>query len=235
MKKTIPHLPTHHNLQAWDTADRPREKFAQQGANTLSKAELLAILVGSGSREENVVELMQRILNDNENSLSLVGKLSVAQLCRYKGIGSAKAITILAACELGHRRASEVHVRQRFDCAETIFRFYHPRLADKAEEEVHLLCLNQHLGLIRSVFIGRGGLTSTSVDVRVILREALVNNALHLVLCHNHPSGNPKPSLADDKVTAQLHKACELMQLKLIDHIIVADASYYSYADEGKL
>lgn len=215
--------------------DRPREKFELKGGASLSKAELLAILIGSGNADENAVQLMQRVLTDCHDSLRQVGQLSVEELCRYKGIGPAKAITILAACELSARRLSEAHNVVRVTQASDIFRYFHPILRDLPHEESHLLMLNQRLQVIGSQLIGRGGITGTVVDVRLILKKALLANATHIALCHNHPSGQLRPSQEDDKLTSELKRASDLMRITLIDHLIVTDEGYYSYQEEGKL
>lgn len=228
-------LPRKKAICEWDESDRPREKFMVEGSHELRPAELLAILVGSGNAEEDAVTLMQRILDDNKGSLKRVGQLSIPELCRYKGIGPAKAVTILAACELGVRRAMEGVDTERIDTPEKIYHYFYPKLRNLNVEEAHILLLNQRLGLIRSVMIGRGGLDRTMVDVRIVLREAIMGNAPHIALCHNHPSGDCTPSVADNKLTSDLKKACDTVGIKLIDHIVFADGNYYSYCDEGKM
>lgn len=219
----------------WNEADRPREKFEALGANTLSKAELLAILIGSGTPEQSAVELMRHILRDYDDSLVRLGRTSIAELCRYKGVGPAKAITILAACELGRRRESEGVERETMDNAAAIYRYFRQHLTDTSVEEAHALLLDNRLRLIRSVLIARGGLNQTLVDVRVLLREALIHSAVHVVFCHNHPSGCVQPSREDDLLTQRLRTACEAVSLRLIDHLVFADTGYYSYAEAGKL
>ena len=224
------------NINQWDPQDRPREKMMLHGVASLSNAELLAILIGSGNTEESAVELMRKVLNDNENKLSLLGRRSVEELCNYKGIGPAKAITILAASELGRRRKDEpVEERLQIRSSEDIYRFFHPKMCDLAVEECWVLLLNQAAKIIQEVRISQGGLASTQVDVRCILREALLKRATSLILCHNHPSGNIRPSGDDDRLTNALFQAAKTINIRMLDHVIVTDGNYYSYADEGRI
>lgn len=215
--------------------DRPREKFAAQGAVGLSTSELLAILIGSGSNDENAVTLMQRIMTNCNNSLATLGRMTIGELCQYKGIGEAKAVTILAACELANRRMGERTETVRIKSAVDIYHYYQHRLQDLSHEESHVLLLNQHLRVINSKLISRGGITGTVVDVRMVLKEALLANATNIALCHNHPSGNTKASNDDDQLTENVNKAAGLMNIKLIDHVIVSYNGYYSYQEQGKL
>ena len=215
--------------------DRPREKFEAQGPTQLTTSELLAILIGSGNTDENAVSLMQRILNDCGGSLTTLERKTIAELCQYKGVGPAKAITILAACEIGVRRGGETCQRTQVTSAEDIYDYFRPKMQDLAHEESHLLLLNQRLSIINSRLISRGGITGTVVDIRMILKEALMANATNIALAHNHPSGNLKPSREDDHLTERLKKAAQTMDIKLIDHVIVTDKGYYSYNDEGRI
>lgn len=224
------------SINQWDEEDRPREKLAANGAETLSNAELLAILIGSGNAEESAVDLMRRILNGCGNNLNTLGKKGIEELCEYKGIGPAKAITIMAACEFGRRRAAEPQEeRPKVRSSKDIYNYFLPKMKDLPYEEGHVLLLNNQLTIIGSRLIGRGGLTAATVDLRIVLREALLSRATHIALCHNHPSGNPHPSREDDRLTENLRKGCEAIQVKLIDHVVVADGNYYSYADEGRI
>ena len=224
------------NITDLSLDDRPREKFAAHGAATLSKAELLAILIGSGNTEENAVQLMQRIMNDCQGSLATLGNMGIDSLCRYKGMGPAKAISVLAACELGRRRMAEgMELRPQLTSSADIFAYMTPRLKGTPVEECHAILLNNHLRVVGCKLISRGGITGTVVDVRLVLREALLCNATHLALCHNHPSGNPRPSGEDDRLTQKLKAAAATMDLRLIDHIILTDEAYCSYQDEGRL
>ena len=223
------------SINRWAEEDRPREKMMSKGAQALTNAELLAILIGSGSGDDSAVSLMQKVLASYGDSLDRVGRLSVEELCHFKGIGPAKAITILAACELGRRRAVEQPERRQVRSAKQVYDYFYPMMRDLPVEEVHVLLLNQSAVVIDSVRIGMGGLTETVVDVRVILREALLKRATALILCHNHPSGNLRPSTHDDRLTRQVQEAAKLLNLNLADHVIFTDNGYYSYADEGRL
>jgi DNA repair protein RadC len=222
-------------INRWAEEDRPREKMISKGAQALTNAELLAILIGSGNDEDSAVGLMQKVLAAYNNSVDRVGRLSVDELCRFKGIGPAKAVTILAACELGRRRAVEHPERRQIRSAAQVYDYFYTLMRDLPVEECHVLLLNQSSAVIDSVRIGMGGLTETVVDVRLILREALLKRATSLILCHNHPSGNLRPSTHDDHLTRQVREAARLLNIALIDHIIFTDGGYYSYADEGKL
>lgn len=224
------------NINQWAKEDRPREKMMLHGASALSNAELLAILIGSGSPEETAVELMRKVLNDYHNNLNDLGKASVDELCRYKGIGSAKAITILAASELGKRRKEEaVRERKEIRHSRDVYECFYPLMCDLPTEECWLLLLNQSSKIIDSVKISSGGLSATAVDVRCVLREAIVKRASAIALCHNHPSGNPRPSKDDDRLTESLCKAAEWMNIRVVDHVVLTDGQYYSYADEGRI
>ena len=223
------------NINQWAREDRPREKMADLGTEALSNAELLAILIGSGSPDESAVELMKRILADCNNNLNTLGKKGIIELCKYKGIGEAKAITILAACELGKRRQAETpEERPDLSTATKIYRHMHHLMQDLDVEEFWVLLLNQHYRLIKKVRISHGGITETAVDIRIIIREAVLANATILAVCHNHPSGNLTPSRADDELTKSIQKACELMRIHFMDHVIVTDGQYYSYHELGK-
>ena len=223
------------NINQWAREDRPREKMADLGTEALSNAELLAILIGSGSPDESAVELMKRILADCNNNLNTLGKKGIIELCKYKGIGEAKAITILAACELGKRRQAETpEERPDLGTATKIYRHMHHLMQDLDVEEFWVLLLNQHYRLIKKVRISHGGITETAVDIRIIIREAVLANATILAVCHNHPSGNLTPSRADDELTKSIQKACEVMRIHFMDHVIVTDGQYYSYHELGK-
>jgi DNA repair protein RadC len=223
------------NIKQWAEEDRPREKMAAQGAETLSNAELLAILIGSGSPNESAVELMKRVLNDCNNNLNTLGKMTIRDLCTYKGIGEAKAITILAACELGKRRQQESpEERPKLETATKIYNEMHPQMQDLDVEEFWALLLNQNYRLIKKVRISHGGITETSVDVRIILREAILANTTILAVCHNHPSGNLSPSRQDEELTKSILRACEVMRIHMMDHVIITDGQYYSFHEQGK-
>ena len=223
-------------ITQWAEEDRPREKMMMHGASALSNAELLAILIGSGSAEESAVELMRKILNDYHNNLNELGKASIDELCRYKGIGLAKAISILAASELGKRRKEEsVKERIAILSSKDVYECFYPMMCDLSTEECWVLLLNQASKIIEKTKISAGGLSATAVDVRCILREALLKRASAIVLCHNHPSGNIRPSKEDDLLTRHVAQASECMDIRLVDHIILTDGAFYSYADEGRI
>lgn len=224
------------NINQWAEEDRPREKLMQLGAEALSNAELLAILVGSGSTEESAVDLMKRVLNDCNNNLNTLGKMSIRELCQYKGVGEAKAISILAACELGKRRQVEkAEERPDVGTATLIYNHMHPQMQDLDVEEFWLLLMNQNHRLIKKLRIAHGGITEVSVDIRIIMREAVLANATILAVCHNHPSGSLRPSQMDNDLTANIQKACNVMRIKFLDHVIVTDGSYYSYHEAGRV
>jgi DNA repair protein RadC len=224
------------SISLWAEEDRPREKMVMHGSEALSDAELLAILIGSGSTKESAVDLMKRLLNDCGNNLNTLGKKSIHELCQYNGIGEAKAITILSACELGKRRQLEkVQERKRIDSANAIYDYMHPLMQDLATEEAWILLMNQNYRLIKTVRISRGGISETAVDIRIILKEALLCNATVVALCHNHPSNNPSPSRDDDRLTERVKKACDIMRIYLLDHLVVTDGAYYSYHEQGRL
>lgn len=223
-------------ITQWAEEDRPREKMMMHGASALSNAELLAILIGSGNAEESAVELMRKVLNDYHNNLNELGKASIDDLCRYKGIGSAKAISILAASELGKRRKEEaVKERVTILSSKDVYDCFYPLMCDLPTEEFWVLMLNQATKIIDKVKISAGGLSATAVDVRCILREALIKRASAIVLCHNHPSGNIRPSKEDDLLTRHVAQASECMDIRLVDHIILTDGAFYSYSDEGRI
>jgi DNA repair protein RadC len=223
------------NINQWAEEDRPREKMEAQGAESLTNAELLAILIGSGSTKESAVELMKRLLSDCKNNLNTLGKMTIHELCQYNGIGKAKAISILAACELGKRRQMENPAeRPDLGTATRIYNHMHPIMQDLDVEEFWILLLNQHYRLIKKVRISHGGITETAVDIRIIIREAVMVNCTILAVCHNHPSGNLSPSRQDEELTKSIKRACELMHIYFLDHIIVTDGLYYSFHEQGK-
>lgn len=223
------------NINQWAEEDRPREKLMRLGAAALTDAELLAILVGSGSPKEDAVSLMKRILADCNNNLNTLGKRTIHDLCLYNGIGEAKAITILAACELGKRRQMELpEERPDLGTATRIYNHMHPVMQDLDTEEFWLLLMNQNYRLIKKLRISHGGITEVSVDVRIIIKEALLANATILAVCHNHPSGSLHPSRHDDAITTSIQQACNLMRIHFLDHIIITDGAYYSYHEQGR-
>lgn len=222
------------NINQWAEEDRPREKMMKKGADALSEAELLAILIGSGNREETAVELMRRILSTCDNNLNELARWSVSDYARFKGMGPAKSITIMAALELGKRRKlQEAKERTLVNCSRSIFELFHPLLCDLPQEEFWILLLNQACKVIDKVRISTGGIDGTYADVRSMLREALLQRATQLVLIHNHPSGNCNPSQSDRQLTQHVQQAARTMNIRLTDHVIIADDKFYSFADEG--
>jgi DNA repair protein RadC len=228
--------PLRLTINEWAEEDRPREKLVRLGAEVLSNAELLAILIGSGSTKESAVDLMKRMLVDCNNNLNTLGKKSIHELTAYNGIGEAKAITIMAACELGKRRQlAKAEERQDLGSATAIYNYMHPRMQDLDVEEAWILLMNQNYKLIKALRISHGGITETAVDVRIIMREALLANATIVALCHNHPSNNTTPSANDDRLTQRVKKACEVMRLFFLDHVIITDGQYFSYHEQGRM
>ena len=222
-------------IAQWAEEDKPREKLEALGAGALSKAELLAILIGSGTPDEDAVSLMKRILADVGDNLYELGKLSIADLQRYKGIGPAKAITIKAACELGKRRSEEkARERKKIDSAQAAVDLLKENLRDLPHEECHAILLDISLKLIDTVLIAKGTTDSSLVDIRIVLREAILRKTSRIILVHNHPSGNLTPSRQDDQLTQRLKLAAEHIQIPLVDHIIISSEGYYSYSEEGK-
>ena len=224
------------NINQWAEEDRPREKMMALGAQGLSDAELLAILIGSGNTEESAVDLMKHVLADCNNNLNTLGKMTIHDLMQYNGIGEAKAITILAACELGKRRQLEKpEERPDLGTATKIYNHMHPVLQDCDVEEFWILLMNQNHRLIKKLRISHGGITEVSVDIRIIMREAVLANATILAVCHNHPSGNLRPSEQDNQLTYALQQACNLMRIQLMDHVILTDGAYFSYHETGRI
>ena len=222
------------SIKDWAIEDRPREKLIAKGLQSLSDAELIAILIGSGNREETAVELSKRILKSAGNNLNTLGKLNLNDLQKFKGIGDAKAITIVAALELGRRRKlSEIIEKKIVRSSKDIFEFFHPILADLPHEEFWVVFLNQSNKIIDKYRVSQGGIAGTVIDVRLIMKAAIEKLASGIILCHNHPSGNLKPSKSDIDITKKLRDAGEIMEIKVLDHIIVTDESYFSFADEG--
>lgn len=224
------------NINQWAEEDRPREKMMQKGAEALTDAELLAILIGSGNTEESAVALMQRVLADCGNDLNQLGKWEVRDFARFKGLGPAKSISIMAALELGKRRKLREHrERTAIRSSKDIYELFHPLLCDLPYEEFWVLLLNQAMKVIDQVRISRGSIDQTTADVRIILREALLKRATQIALAHNHPSGNVLPSNEDKRLTQQVKQSAALMNIRLIDHLVVTDGNYYSFNDEGLL
>ncbi len=222
-------------IKDWAVEDRPREKLLKKGVQNLSDAEIIAILIGSGSRNESAVELSKKILKSANNNLNELGKLNISDLTKMKGIGEAKAITIIAALELGRRRkVSEIITKKKITQSNDIFELFQPILGDLPHEEFWILLLNRSNRIIEKVKISQGGVSGTVIDTKLILKQAIEKLASSIILCHNHPSGNRNPSNADDAITEKLRNGASLLDIQVLDHIIVADVNYFSYADEGK-
>lgn len=223
-------------IKSWAEEDRPREKLGLQGRRSLSDAELIAILIGSGSRLESAVELSKRILHFCSNDLNGLAKLSIPELCNFKGIGEAKAISIVAALELGRRRKEiETIDSPKITSSKDIFNLLSPYFIDLLHEEFWIILLNRANKVVHKILISKGGQAGTIADPKIIFKAALINNAAFMILAHNHPSGNLKPSQADIELTKKIKSAGIMLDLLVLDHVIFADQAYFSFADEGLL
>lgn len=224
---------THFPITNWSEDDRPREKLMLKGKSALSDAELIAILIGSGSRNESAVDLSKRILASADN-LNVLGKMSISQLMNFKGIGEAKAITIISALELGRRRRAEDAVELvKITSSKRVFEIMQPIIGELPHEEFWVLFLNNSNKVISKSQLSKGGMTGTIVDVRLVFKLALESGATALILCHNHPSGNLQPSDADRKITKKIKLAGDSLDVKVLDHLIITETKYYSFVDEG--
>jgi DNA repair protein RadC len=221
-------------INQWAEDDRPREKFILKGKSALSDSELLAILIGSGSRNESAVQLCQRILASSNNNLTQLGKLTIKQLTDFKGIGEAKAISIAAALELGRRRRlDEGFELDKVTSSKSVFEIMHPIIGDLMHEEFWVLYLNNSNKIVHKAQISKGGMAATIVDVRIVFKIALENNAMSIILVHNHPSGKLMASEPDIQITKKIKLAGQHLEVKVFDHIIITDKGYYSFNDEG--
>ncbi len=223
-----------YSIKQWSKDERPREKLLAQGADSLSDSELLAILIRNGTRHKTALDLGREMLGLSKNNLGALGRLSVRELMKIKGIGEAKAIAIAAALELGRRRQSvlpldKILVQSSADVAG----FLQAKLQDEQREVFAVLFLNRANKVNHFEIISEGGITGTVADPRVILKKALEESAVNLILCHNHPSGSLKPSRADEQLTSKIRDAAKLLDIQVLDHIIVSDRGYFSFADEG--
>ncbi|MCK0160652.1 RadC family protein [Allomuricauda sp. F6463D] len=224
------------SIKNWADDDRPREKLVQKGSYVLSDAELIAILIGSGSREESAVELSKRILASVNHNLNELGNLSVNQLMRFKGIGEAKAVTIAAALEMGRRRRMEDTSKiTKIKSSHDVFELLYPLIGELQHEEFWIVYLNNSNKVVHKAQLSKGGITGTLVDVRLVLKQALELGAVGIILAHNHPSGTLKPSTADRQITNKLKIAAEALDIKILDHLILARHQYISFADKGIL
>jgi len=225
-----------HSIKEWSVNDRPREKFISKGKEALSDSELLAILIRSGTRDRSALAVSQEILQLSENNLSALAKMHLQDLMKVKGIGSTKAVTIMTALELGRRRRlSEAVNRVKISTSNDAYDLIAPLLEDLTTEQFWVIYLNNANKVLCKEQISAGGMTATIVDIRLILKRALELNSTALVLCHNHPSGTLEPSKADVDVTNKMKKAASYMDIQVLDHLIVSDIAYFSFADQGRL
>jgi len=232
----MPDKPNSFSIKSWSQDDRPREKLRDQGPRILSKAELIAILIGSGNKEESAVDLSKRILASANHNLNALGKMSIAQLMEFKGIGEAKAITIAAALELGRRRREDIDLApKKIQSSKTVFEIMEPLIGELPHEEFWIIYLNNSNKILKKVQLSKGGMTGTLVDTRLVMKQALDTGATAIILSHNHPSGTLKPSQADLSITKKLKEAGALLDIKVLDHLIITQNAYLSFADEGLL
>ena len=224
------------SIKNWSQGDQPREKLRDKGKAVLSDAELVAILIGSGNREESAVALCKRVLASVDNNLSELGKLSIKQLMQFKGIGEAKAITIAAALELGRRRrGEEALIKKKITSSVSVFELMQPIIGELPHEEFWIVYLNNSNKVIQKNQLSKGGITGTLVDVRLALKNALEVGATGIILAHNHPSGTLKPREADKQLTKKLKTAGDSLDIKVLDHLIITEKAYFSFADENLL
>lgn len=230
------HNPSRKTIKEWSEDDRPREKLIAKGKESLSDAELIAILIGSGNKDESAVDLAKKLLSEVRNSLIELSRLTVNDLMKFKGIGFAKAISIVAALELGNRRrGAEILEKKTISCSKDAFELLRMHIGDKNYEEFVIVLLNQANKIIRTIPISEGGITGTVVDPKKVFKHAIENNATSIILGHNHPSGNIQPSENDRKLTRKLSEAGSLLEIRVLDHIIVGEENYYSFADNGEI
>ena len=224
------------SIKNWHINDRPREKLVNKGKDVLSEAELLAIVIGSGSKEESAVELAKKMLQSVDNNLTSLARLSINQLTQFKGIGEAKAVAISSCLELGRRYRSErVIDKIKIESSNAAFSILEPIIGPLSHEEFWVLYLNNSHKVIKSVQLSKGGITGTLVDIRLVLKAALELGATAIILAHNHPSGTLKPSKSDKDLTTKLRIACESIDIKVLDHLIIAEKAYFSFADQQLL
>jgi DNA repair protein RadC len=225
-----------YSIKQWSKDDRPREKLLEKGAENLSNSELLAILIHNGTREKTAVDVAKDVLKLGKDSLTELGKLSIKELMKIKGIGEAKAITIAAALELGRRRQAATSLSKHVvNSSNDIAHYLKAKLKDYRHEVFAVMFLNRANKVNHFEIVSEGGITGTVADPRVILRKALEQDAVNIILCHNHPSSSLKPSKADEQLTAKIKEAARFLDIVVLDHIIVSEDGYYSFADEGIL
>jgi len=223
-------------IKQWAEADRPREKMLLLGKQNLSDAELLAIILGSGSREESALDLSKKILSSVENNLNQLGKVDLKSLQKFKGMGQVKSIALTAALELGRRRQSaDIIEKPKISCSKDVYDLMQSRLVDLAHEEFWILLLNRANLVENKILISKGGVAGTVVDNKIIFKHALAHLASSIILVHNHPSSNNKPSKADIEITKKIHESGKLLDIKVLDHVIIAGQNFYSFSDENML
>lgn len=223
-------------ITEWAIEDRPREKLVRKGTSSLSDAELLAILISSGTKDKSAVDLGRELLGIANNNLNTLGKLAISDLRKIHGIGLARAVTIAAALELGRRRKhSEVEYIPQIRSSKDVSDIFQPILSDLLHEEFWILFLNRSNKVISKMKLSQGGVSGTVTDVRMIMKHAVECLASGIIVCHNHPSGNLNPSESDSKITQKIKEAGNLMDIQLLDHLIISDKEYYSFADNGIL
>ncbi|MGV6845620.1 MAG: RadC family protein [Lutibacter sp.] len=223
-------------IKNWDLDDRPREKLIKKGCDSLSNSELIAILIGSGSKNESAVSLAKRILIAYQSDLSKLSKIPLQELTQFKGIGTAKAVTLMAALELSKRKQLQQNeVIKRITSSKNVFQIMKPILGELPHEEFWILFLNNANNIIETYKQSQGGITGTVVDIRLIFKKAVQLHSVGLIICHNHPSGKLNPSIADKQLTEKINNAAKILDIKLLDHIIITENDYFSFADEGLL
>lgn len=236
MNKTANYENKRLTIKEWSVQDRPREKYARNGAAALSDAELIAILFRTGNASESAVELAKRLLSSSNNSLNELSEKTLRELSENKGIGQAKAMALLTAFEIGRRvRAEKVEQKPQIQNSMDVVNFMQNKIAYLNHEEFWVLYLNNANLILKTAQISKGGITSTEVDTRIVMQEAVVQKATQLILCHNHPSGSVRPSRADINLTEKISKAAKIMDISLVDHIIIHREKYYSFAEEGRI
>lgn len=232
MEEAIKHL----SLKLLAEEDRPREKLVLQGRQALTEAELLAIVLGSGNRDETAVQLAQRMLREHQNNLHSLARLSLTELQQFKGVGEAKAISIVAAFELGRRRiATETGEKPKISSSFVAYQLFQKRLSDLPHEEFWIVLMNRANQVIREINLSKGGISGTVVDARLICKPAIEHHASGIIMAHNHPSGQTAPSEQDKQITKKLKEGLKLFEISLLDHLIIGDQAYFSFADEGIL
>jgi len=220
----------------WAVEDRPREKLYSKGTSSLSDAELLAIIIGSGTRNRSAVDLGRELLSLSGNNLNTLGKLSISDLRKIRGIGNARAVTIAAALELGRRRKlAEMPDNPQIKCSRDVFDLISPMVSDLSHEEFWILFLNRSNRVINRMKLSQGGISGTVTDVRIVMKKAIENLASGMIVCHNHPSGNLNPSESDTRITQKIKEAGAMLDVQLLDHLIISDKEYFSFADNGLL